>query len=100
MSPKEVALVAWSLGRLKIPRDQMLSKKLLKVIERNLREIDKQQYLFDAQGEHFEQTEDSDENPTPKENPNDTSAEPHITHQTLGMYYWGLSCIYTKQKRP
>ena len=67
MNPKDVALVAWSLGRLRIPRDQLLSKKLLKAIERTVREISEQQYLFDDQVEHFDQTEDSDENLVPKE---------------------------------
>ena len=67
MKPKDVALVAWSLGRLRIPRDQLLSKKLLKAIERTVREISEEQYLFDDQVEHFDQTEDSDENLVPME---------------------------------
>ena len=48
MSPKDVALVAWSLGRLNYPRDQILSKKLCTVIERNVRQILAEDYLFDA----------------------------------------------------
>ena len=67
MKPKDIALVAWSLGRLKIPKDQVLSKKLLKAIEKTVREISEEQYLFDDQVEHFDQTEDSDENLVPKE---------------------------------
>ena len=48
MSPKDIALVTWSLGRLNFPREQMLSKKLSSVIERNLRQVLKEDYLFDA----------------------------------------------------
>ena len=54
MKPKDIALVAWSLGRLRIPKDQVLSKKLLKAIEKTVREISDQQYLFDDQVEHFD----------------------------------------------
>ena len=70
MKPKDIALVAWSLGRLRIPKDQMLSKKLLKAIEKTVREISEQEYLFDDQVEHFDQTEDSDENFVPREDLN------------------------------
>ena len=49
MSPKDIALVTWSLGRLNFPRDQLLSKKVLSVIERNMKQVLREDYLFDAQ---------------------------------------------------
>ena len=49
MSPKDIALVAWSLGRLNFPQDQLLSKKLLSVIERNMTHLVEEDDLFDAQ---------------------------------------------------
>ena len=47
MSPKDIALVAWSLGRLQFPKEQLLCKKLTKKIEGNLSDILKEEYLFD-----------------------------------------------------
>ena len=49
MTPKDHALVVWSLGRLNFPRDQLLSKKISSVIQRNLSHIREEGYLFDPQ---------------------------------------------------
>ena len=49
MSPKDIALVTWSLGRLNFPRDQLLSKKVLSIIELNMKQVLREDYLFDAQ---------------------------------------------------
>ena len=48
MSPKDIALVVWSLGRLNYPRDQLLSKKVLSAVERNMTKVLREDYLFDA----------------------------------------------------
>ena len=110
MSPKDIALVTWSLGRLNFPRDQLLSKKVLSVIERNMKQVLREDYLFDAQDteqlssefdeviSNVEPESDKEESVTESQEAVDeeerSKLESYITYQTLGMYYWGLSRIY------
>lgn len=104
MSPKDLALTVWALARLRLPSNSELTKKAASAIERYIKTVQEEKYLFEANDVELDKevnhiappdseevTSSSSEEmiPEPK-----NSVETFMSTQTLAMYYWSLGVLF------